>query len=258
MKNDAKRALLAAGRSFMENDEEEDEESIESSQSLIRISSERPKLHTRLTTEKGLQLYRNIILRILTVYVKIMPGHDVIRVQLDPDDTIWHLHNMFKTHHPLGNLRGSMLILPTSNGLYHMDADMIPENEFMKERRTALIKLSDYGFIRRNSQLVTIYLPYYKDDTLIPIMKKYIKENLFIPNDEINFNIPTVLHNKTIPNNLESDSIQSSLLQVVIRNYHEQQIHIKAKYQIMGRKHQEEMKRLADEKQKLLLVCEYF
>lgn len=252
MKSDARRALLAAGRSFIED---EDEESVQSSVSLIKVTSDRPKIHTRLTTERGLQLYRNIMLRILTVYVKVMPGHDVIRVQIDPDDTIWHLHNMFKAHHPLGNRRGSMLILPTSVGLFHMDADMIPENEFMKARRTALIKVADYGLVRRNSSIVTIFVPYYKDDTLIPIMKKYIKENLI--GEGLNFDIPNITHNKTIPESLESDPIQSSLLQVVIRNYHDQQIHLKAKYQIMGRKHQEHLKKLADERQKALVVCCY-
>jgi hypothetical protein len=327
LKNNAKRALLAAGRGLSmgagsqsdeEGEGEEDERSLSSyggggggsrrTQQQRQDGSaaagnllHRPKLHTRLTTEKGLQLYRSIMLKLLTVYVKVMPGHDVLRLQLDPEDTVWHLHNMFKTHHLLGSRRGSMLILPTSVGLFHMDADMVPENEFMKARRTALLQMKDYGFIRRNSCIVTIYVPYYKDDTLIPIMRNYIQENL-MPRDHhqegeggeggghgprhgqghgdreddwddeegydphqrggkrkptkglIDFNIPNILHNKTIPENLENDEIQKSLLPVVIRNFHDQQIHKKARYQIMGRRYQENVQKLQVEKQKLLVV----
>jgi hypothetical protein len=108
---------------------------------------------------------------------------------------------------------------------------------------------------RRNSALVTIYVPYYKDDTLIPIMKKYIQENL-IPSGstKISFDMPNVVHNQTIPEHLESDLIQQCLLPVVVRNYQEQQIHLKAKYQIMGKKHREHMTKLADERQKQLIV----
>lgn len=304
LKNNAKRALLAAGRGLSmaasQSDEEEDDEDRSlssygggkpqrSQQQHPSFDTPRPKLHTRLTTEKGLQLYRSIMLKLLTVYVKVLPGHDVLRVQIDPEDTVWHLHNMFKAHHFLGSRRGSMLVLPTSVGLFHMDADMVPENEFMKARRTALIPMKDYGFVRRNSCIVTIYVPYYKDDTLIPIMKNYIQENLMTSDHEdeegkgmgagkslrheeddwdgfqrekynqkqkssMNFNIPNILHNKTIPENVENDSIQKSLLQVVIRNYHDQQIHKKARYQIMGRKYQESVRKQNDEKQKLLVV----
>jgi hypothetical protein len=249
MKSDARRALLAAGRTI---EEDSDEEEMSVASNSVKPKEVKPTLHTKLTTEKGLTLYRTIVLHLLTVYVKVMPGHDVVRVQLDPNDNIWHLHNMFKTHHPLGHLRGSMMILPTSNGLYQMDADMIPENEFLKARRTALILMKDYGFLRRNSSIVVLYVPYYKDDTIIPIMKKYIKENLMA--EGLNFDIPNITHNKTIPESLESDPIQANLLKVVIRSFHDNQIHIKAKYQILGQQHRERMKKLADERQKALIV----
>jgi hypothetical protein len=40
----------------------------------------------------------------------------------------------------------------------------------------------------------------------------------------------------------------------VIRNFHDQQIHKKARYQIMGRRYQENVQKLQVEKQKLLVV----
>jgi hypothetical protein len=267
MKNDARKALIAAGRELPDEDDDDthgggDNDSL-SQHSQQNQQKTKPNLHTKLTTEKGLQLYRSILLNLLTVYVKVMPGHDVLRLVLDSNDTVWHLHNMFKTHHHLGSRQGSMLILPTVVGMFHMNADMIPENEYLTACRTALIPIKNYHMTRRNSAIVTIYVPYYKDDTLVPIMRKYIQENLIPTNgvgggngmtmSDMN-NLPNLIHNKTIPEYLESDVIQQSLLPVVMRNYQDQQIHTKARYQIMGKRHREQVLKLADERQKQQIV----
>jgi hypothetical protein len=137
-----------------------------------------------------------------------MPGEDIVRVFVNSEDTIFHLHNMFKAHYHLGNRKGSMFILPTTTGLFQMDADLIPETEFISARRTALLTLRQYGFRKRDATMAVIFLPYYQDDTIIPLMASYLHEN--IDTTGLNFRIPLYSHIHFIPDYVEEDEIQVS------------------------------------------------
>lgn len=135
-----------------------------------------------------------------------MPNGDMRELTVQPEDTIWHLHNMFKTHHELGCNKGNMMILPTSKGLFEMDADLTPENEFLSERNTAFLKLRQYGFKKRGCTLAVFYLPYYKRETLVPLISSYMRENMDVTG--MNFVIPSYSHIIGIPEPLEEDIMQ--------------------------------------------------
>lgn len=135
-----------------------------------------------------------------------MPNGDLRELHVNPTDTIWHLHNMFKSHHELGSNKGSMMILPTSKGLFEMDADLTPENEFLSERNTAFLKLDRYGFKTQGSVIGVFFFPYYKKETLVPLIAAFLREN--VDTTGINFVIPNHSHVVGVPDSLEKDTLQ--------------------------------------------------
>src|SRR5690606_1111863 len=51
-------------------------------------------LHTCLTTPEGVKLYRTMMMKYLTILVKVMPGGHVRECRVTGQDTVGHLHNM--------------------------------------------------------------------------------------------------------------------------------------------------------------------
>ena len=182
-----------------------------------------------------------------------MPNGDLREIYVQPHDTIWHLHHMFKTHHELGCNKGSMVILPTTKGLYEMDADLTPENEFLSERNTASLTLEQYGFKKRGCTLAVFYLPYYKQETLVPLISSFMLENMDARG--MNFVIPSVSHIVGIPDKLEEDNLQAKLVEIMTRQYFNQVLDIKAKYVMIGRNHKLKRQKESEERYRAAQVC---
>jgi len=215
---------------------------------LIPSTDTAVHLHTKLTTERALTLYRQIALHLLKVYVKVMPGGDLRELVVDPTDTIWAFHSMFKNHHELGSIPRSMVILPTTVGLYEMDAHRIPENEFLGELNTSYITLDKYGFNKRGSTLAVMFFPRYKQDSTIPLVTSFMRENMDVQG--FNFVIPNIRHLVGIPEKLEEDTLQKNLVTIMQRQFHDQQIHVKAKYIKLAREYRLKRQQEADAKYK--------
>jgi hypothetical protein len=98
------------------------------------------------------------------------------------------------------------MILPTTKGLFEMDADMTPENEFLSERNTAFLKLEKYGFRKQGCVLGVFFFPYYKKETLVPLIAAFVRENM--DTRGMNFIIPNISHVVGVPEKLEEDSLQ--------------------------------------------------
>jgi hypothetical protein len=70
LKNATRRALKAAGALDYDSDESNDC-SVDSNSLMSKKEAKEITLHTRLTTEKGIKLYRQIMLNMMKVYVKV-------------------------------------------------------------------------------------------------------------------------------------------------------------------------------------------
>lgn len=70
MKNKTRRALKAAGALDYDSDESNDC-SVDSNSLTSKKEVAEVTLHTKLTTEKGIKLYRQIMLHMMKVYVKV-------------------------------------------------------------------------------------------------------------------------------------------------------------------------------------------
>lgn len=216
---------VGALRSMRDDDIKSVSSSSSDSDSTVQLSSvaddESAQIHTKLTTEDGIRLYRSLILENVNVYVKVMPGHHIRQLVADPRDSVLHLHNMFKTHSDTGNSKGSMLILPTAVGFYEMDADVIPANEFLLGRNTGSIPLSKYGFKKRGSTICLLFFPKYLPHSTSALLMAFFKENMDIT---LPPRIPTLSHNRGVPDEIEKDIIQENLVKILRRQYFDQQI----------------------------------
>jgi hypothetical protein len=188
----------------------------------------------------------------MTVYVKIAPGGYIRRLVCDPEDSIWHLHNMLRSHSDVGSVRGAQFVLPTSVAFFECEADIIPESEYLGAINTANIKLKDYGLRSADSSITILYLPRYKDTTIIPLMRNFMKENMDITG--LNLNLPIVKYIDDIPQTLEKDDIQVKLSIIMKRQYHDQEMEDLKKMKLLGserrKKAQEDYAEFVKKKQK--------
>ena len=244
-KKQAKIAAMRALRDAGELDYDTDdtiEDSLETN-SLMESESQEEKieLHTQLTTEYALELYRKRAQKLMTVYVKITPGGYVRRLIVDPEDSIWHLHNMLRSHSNFGADRGTQFILPTSEAFIQCDADIIPESEFLGARVTATVKLKDYGLRKVGGVITILYLPRYKESTLTPLMHRFMQDNMDVTGLNLDLPVITVLHK--IPDALEKDDIQVKLSTIMKRQYNDQEVLALARLRELGAAHRDELQR---------------
>jgi hypothetical protein len=232
----AMRALRDAGELDYDSDDTI-ENSLDTNPMIMDIDDEEKEieLHTQLTTEYALELYRRRAQNLMTVYVKITPGGYIRRLVVDGNDTIWHLHNMLRSHSDCGSVRGAQFVLPTAEAFYECDADIIPESEYLGPHVTANIKLKDYGLRAVNGNITILYLPRYKETTIIPLMKRFMQDNMDISG--INMNLPILKYIHNIPDQLEKDSFQVKLCIIMKRQYHDQEVLQLARLKSMGTTH---------------------
>ena len=230
---EAMRALRDAGELDYDSDDTVDN-SVDTDP-MMAVEEKKIELHTQLTTEYALELYRKRALNLLTLYVKIAPGGYIRRLVVDPEDTIWHVHNMVKSHCDLGNARGGQFILPTTDAFYECDADIIPEGEYIGARVTADIKLKEYGLRARGSTITMLYFPRYKENTITPLMRNFMRDNLDIRGMNLNLPILKYIHN--IPERLEKDNFQVKLCTILKRQFDDQEMVKLARLRDLGSVH---------------------
>lgn len=170
----------------------------------------------------------------MTVYVKIAPGGYLRRLVVDGEDTIWHLHNMLRSHADCGSVRGAQFVLPTVDAFYECDADIIPESEYLGAHVTANIRLKDYGLRAVNGNITILYLPRYKETTIIPLMRRFMQDNMDITGMKLDLPIIKYIHN--MPTALEKDDFQVKLCTIMKRQYRDQEVLQLARLKAMGSK----------------------
>lgn len=240
-----KRLLKEAGELDYDSDDSEQDGSLVSEVVVDEIFS----IHTKLTTTKSIQLYRSIMLELFQVYVKVMPGGHLRQITIHGEDCLYNLHNMFKSHSPAGAHRNNMMILPTSVGLYEMEADLIAEDEFLAEKNTAKLLLKKYFLKTRGAKYFIFYYPDYIPSTVANLTRAYMKENADVSKITFDFTLRNYVNG--IPKELENDIIQQKLAPVMCRQYLEQQLADKLRYIQMGKDFREQQYR--DQQERLRL-----
>ena len=228
-----------------------------------------PKIHTNLTTFKSIRLYRNNIVKVVTIYIKILPTGKIKKFLVNPySDDISRLYEMFLSNSIYGSIcKSPMLILPTSNGLYELNNNNILhnnnklniKNDIILPNNDYKLLLSNYNIIQSNSKITLLFYPNYypitdnydilmnthnindidsyeyscNNNNIKILLLSFFEKNL-VNNNEINQLIKSLKIYSTLriapPQSLSTDKIQLLLLNIIKIQYKRQQNDIKSYY----------------------------
>ena len=86
-------ADLDAG--IADSDDETDSKIARDRQAAEDEANQKVTIHTKLTTFHGIELYRTVVQDYITVFVKVLPGAYIRKIQVIPDDIVFTLWNYF-------------------------------------------------------------------------------------------------------------------------------------------------------------------
>ena len=202
-----------------------------------RISAEGKKLdlppmHTKLTTYTALRRAReNAQSDLVETYIKVMPAGYVRKFIFSPKDTMFYIHQMFKAHVDVGNAQGSKLLLPSSVGIFEMDADIEAPTDLMMKVQTGYDTLGKYGVHENRSTLILLYMTTYAAPTLPTLLNNYMALNTehtpgLLP-------IYDNVRHKS-PSTYEKDVVQIHLTIAIRKQYEMQEFELKKWYRQLG------------------------
>jgi hypothetical protein len=122
---------------------------------------------------------------------------------------------------------------------FECDADIIPESEYLGAHVTANIKLKDYGLRAVGGTITILYFPRYQETTIIPLMQRFMQDNMDTTGMDIELPILKYIHN--IPEALEKDEFQVKLCSIMKRQFHDQEMLNLARLKSMGSSHRKDM-----------------
>ena len=190
------------------------------------------EIHTKMTTFKALRLYRAVCVDYITIYIKVLPGSYIRKLIARPEDSIFHVWNMFCSHADIGLSDSKMFVLPTSVGFFEMHG----ENEGADENNLADNRGRDtmarYGFKQRGSVATIIYLPKYFPKYTVSLLQSFFMRNTSY---QFNKGIKTFDQvDELLPPALHEDDIQRQLSNICSHLYELQQKEYKASYEELG------------------------
>ena len=174
--------------------------------------------HTRLTTIKGIKNYREAS-RMLTVYVKVMPGGYIKKLGVSADCSTSHLLNMFQSHSVLGTKPNMKLLLPTANGLFLIDNGIEDATEKLIKDATGYDTMERYGIHENGGSIVIIYFENFLVRTVPFVLQSFFKKNTLHKIDLL----PVYENLVLLPDSMVEDNIQKYLLEVLERQYRDQE-----------------------------------
>lgn len=190
------------------------------------------EIHTKMTTFKALRLYRAVCVDYITIYVKVLPGSYIRKIIARPEDTIFHVWNMFCSHADIGLSDSKMFVLPTSVGFFelHGENEGADENNLGDNRGRDTI--ARYGFKQRGSIATIIYLPKYFPKYTVSLLQSFFTRNTSY---RFNKGISTFDQvDELLPPSLHEDDIQKQLSGICSHLYELQQKEYKASYEELG------------------------
>ena len=138
------------------------------------------KLHTDLTTQTALTHDRNVRHDRAEVLIKSIPCGTVIKINLFCDDSVRHLHHLFRAASTHGTEPRALLYLPTQHGLIEMDVDAEPLRFIDGSSRLpnrGSIPLFRYGLNKRDAKAVIFHGSH---ESAWPLVNIFIGNNLLM------------------------------------------------------------------------------
>tara|TARA_B100000475_G_scaffold197492_1_gene176500 strand:- start:547 stop:2349 length:1803 start_codon:yes stop_codon:yes gene_type:complete len=138
------------------------------------------KLHTDLTTQTALTHDRNVRHDRAEVLIKSIPCGTVIKINLFCDDSVRHLHHLFRAASTHGTEPLALLYLPTQHGLIEMDVDAEPLRFIDGSSRLpnrGSIPLFRYGLNKRDAKAVIFHGSH---ESAWPLVNIFIGNNLLM------------------------------------------------------------------------------
>jgi hypothetical protein len=176
-------------------------------------------LHTNLTTYKSIRAYRNVVQKLMTVFVKLVPTGYVRKFVVDPSDTIFHLYNMYNSHSNYGTAHSSMLLIPTIVGMFELHPELAVESDLLMAVSRGRDTLGDYGLRERNGTVVMLFIPNYKKEYVPKYLSTFFEKNT-------DFSLKTLPMHDTVeklPPSITGDIVQKYLRGLFEVEYAKQQ-----------------------------------
>ena len=168
-------ADLDAG--IADSDDETDSKIARDRQAAEDEANQKVTIHTKLTTFHGIELYRTVVQDYITVFVKVLPGAYIRKIQVIPDDIVFTLWNYFCSHSDLGLSDSKMMLLPTSKGIFEVCNNIDVEDEFTRADNRGREKLSRYGFKGRKNMICCLFCPRYLPEYTNKLLAAFFKRN---------------------------------------------------------------------------------
>ena len=177
-------------------------------------------IHTNLTTFDALISYRKRFMNYFTIYIKVLPAGYVRKFVMHSENTTFQLYNCFDSHSDVSTSTSNKIVLPCESGLFPIDCNIIPPDEFSIGDNTGKDPLSRYGMKLRGSIVVLFY---FRNFTLerAPIMLG----NFITSNSNFRLKIPPAsFTTNDVVKKLHRDNLQLKLKELVIRQFNIQQL----------------------------------
>lgn len=194
------------------------------------LLNNKPPFHTNLTTYKAVKLYRNNLKTMVTAYIKIMPAGSVTKLLVDSTDSVFNLYNMFCSHNTYGTAKSSMILLPTSAGMFELHSEISEESDLLIADNRGREKLLHFGFSEHRGVVVLLFFANYQPSYVSSLLKTYFDKNI----DFVLGDLPILECLPKLPKSVFNDVVQRYLKKIIEDEYRLQQKRLVDGYKQLG------------------------
>ncbi|KAG5187594.1 hypothetical protein JKP88DRAFT_353703 [Tribonema minus] len=170
---------------------------------------ERLPLHTQLTTESAIRLYRSIEQSFIRFLVKALPCGPVTALACEARWPVHALYAMLRAASAGGAARDAFLFLPTTAGAFALDCAERAETDVSLGVHTALLPLARYNLTANRSTVCLLLSPFFSTVKTEESIRQYLSQELVIKEK---YSTATVQHLATCPAHPEQDPVQRALV----------------------------------------------
>lgn len=193
---------------------EMDDDESQVSEDRSKTEDEIFSIHTKLTTYLAIKVHRAEVVNSLTVFCKVMPGGEVLKLNVESGYSLYQLGHAIECHHPGGNNPSKMLLLPTSKGMYQLDGKITAGDDKNLADMGGRCLISRFGFTDKNGLYSVFYFPRYLADTTRFTVSMYFKKNSTFSLDPVTL-LTYSSDQKAMTKGVTEDPVQVALLTLV-------------------------------------------
>jgi hypothetical protein len=230
------RARIYEGDPNVDPDEEisDDENEETGDNDLLVLEKEEVQIHTKLTNYVSLKVYRERMMSLVTIYVKVMPGGYIRKFIVDGSWTVNTFYNMFNSHSHCNNGKSQMMVVPTETGLFTMDNQHTSDNEFMLGECSGLVTLDRYGMKQKSSSICCLFFNRFMKEYAPSTLNSFFDKNCGTDWRPDKLPVWDALDKMRYVNNLAKDRVQLLIKSIVTRQFNDQVEEELVRYKQMG------------------------